>query len=140
MNIYDQFPSKYLKAGDLQGRSVRAKVANVVTEILGNDSKLVVYFAGKEKGMVCNRTNAMTMADSWGPDTDNWIGGDIEIFSMKVPFQGKLTDSLRVRPLPTAPMKPRPATPTPQQTLPQNVPPPAAADDYGAAIDDDIPF
>ncbi len=136
MNIYDQFPSKYLKAGDLQGRSVKAKVGNVVTEILGNDNKLVIYFAGKEKGMVCNRTNAMTLAEAWGPDTDNWTGGDIEIFSTKVPFQGKLTDSLRVRPLPTqqgkAPQA-RPAAPAP------SAPPPASQDDYGA-VDEDIPF
>ncbi len=136
MNIYDQFPSKYLKAGDLQGRSVKAKIGNVVSEILGNDNKLIIYFAGKEKGMVCNRTNAMTLAEAWGPDTDNWTGGDIEIFSTKVPFQGKLTDSLRVRPLPTQAVKApqaRAAAPAP------SAPAPASQDEYGA-VDEDIPF
>jgi hypothetical protein len=139
MNIYDQFPSKYLKAGDLQGRSIKAKVGNIVQEILGNDTKMVIYFANKEKGMVCNRTNAMTLAEAWGPDTDNWIGGDIEIFSTKVPFQGKLTDSLRVRPIVATPAV-RPIAP--RQTAPANqplAPPPASEADYGA-IDDDIPF
>lgn len=137
MNVFDQFPSRYLKAGDLQGRTIRAKIANVVTEVIGNDSKMVIYFVGKEKGAVCNRTNAMTLAEAWGPDTDNWIGGDIEIFSTKVPFQGKLTDSLRVRPLPTH-----------QAKVPQNrvavttpsAPPPMSQDDYGVVDDGDVPF
>ena len=51
MNIYDQYPSKYIKASDLQGRRVKEKVGNIVQEILGNDTKMIIYFAGKEKGI-----------------------------------------------------------------------------------------
>ena len=99
MNINDAFASKYLKAADLQGRSVRVKIQDVVTEKVGDDLKFVLYFVGKQKGMICNRTNGMTIGEVFGPETDNWRGGEIELFSMKVPFQGKLTDALRVRPL-----------------------------------------
>jgi len=134
MLVTEAFPSKYLKSADLQGRTIRAKISNVLTETIGNDQKLILYFVGKEKGMVCNRTNGMTLAEVWGPETDNWAGADIEIFSMKVPFQGKLTDSLRVRPLAAAPMKPRPASP-PAQT------PPPQSEYAGVDMDDsDIPF
>lgn len=140
MLITEAFPSKYLKTADLQGRSIRCKIQNAVTEKIGDDTKLVLYFVGKEKGMVCNRTNGMTLAEVWGPETDNWTGADIEIFSMKVPFQGKLTDSLRVRPLPTAPMRPRQAPPPQPNSALAVVPPPASQDDYGAIDDSDIPF
>lgn len=134
MNINDQFESKYLKASDLQGRTVKAKIRDVTTETLGDDSKIVLYFAGKQKGMVCNRTNAMTLAEKWGPETDNWRGGEIEIFSMKVPFQGKLTDGLRVRPLAAA----RPHTTT---NMAPNMPAPLPDDDYrGDDMEQEIPF
>jgi hypothetical protein len=160
MNINDQFESKYLKSSDLQGRSVRAKLLNVVSEKVGDDTKIVLYFVGKQKGMICNRTNSMTLAEVWGPETDNWVGGDLEIFSMKVPFQGKLTDGLRVRPMPNRQVAPQqqraapqashqrgmsnprddwqnPPAPPPQ---PQQPAPAMAGGDDDPFADSDIPF
>jgi hypothetical protein len=100
MNIDDEFPSKYLKASDLKGRTTTVRIREIVRETVGQDSRIVFYFSGKDKGMICNRTNAMTLSEAWGAETNNWLGGEIEIFSTKVPYQGKLTDGLRVRPMP----------------------------------------
>ena len=98
MNINDQFGSnKFLKSADLQGNVARVKIQSVAVEKLGDDRKMVMYFAGKEKGMVLNKTNAMTIGDAYGEDTDDWTGREIEVFSMKVEFQGKMVDGLRVR-------------------------------------------
>lgn len=106
MNINETFTSNYIKASDLQGRRVQVRVRDVRNEVVGEQSKIVLYFQGKDKGFICNRTNCLTIAEAWGPETDNWIGGALEMFSMKVPYQGKLVDGLRVRPLQARQQKP----------------------------------
>ena len=58
VNINDEFPSKYLKAADLQGNVAKVQIGNVTSEQIGSDRKLIMYFAGKQKGMVLNKTNA----------------------------------------------------------------------------------
>lgn len=97
VNINEAFPSKYLKASDLQGEIVKVKIRDAVIEELGSDRRLVLYFAGKEKGLVTNKTNAMTIGEAFGIDTDDWAGKVIELFSMKVEFNGRMVDGLRVR-------------------------------------------
>jgi len=97
MNINDEFPSKYLKSSDLKGAMVKVKIRDVTTEQIGTDRKLIMYFEGKDKGMVLNKTNARTIGDVYGDDTDEWISAPIELFSMKVDFQGRMVDGLRVR-------------------------------------------
>ncbi len=142
MNINDQFPSKYLKASDLQGRSISVKIREVVSETIGQDQRTVMYFVGKQKGMVVNRTNGMTIAEIWGPETDAWIGGELEIFSMKVPYQGKLTDGLRVR-VPTkrpAQRAPAPQAMTDYREAAQIVDRPPPQKEYEEILDDEIPF
>ena len=56
-----------------------------------------MYFDKREKGMVLNKTNARTIGDVYGDDTDAWVGAPIEVFSMKVDFQGRMVDGLRIR-------------------------------------------
>ena len=75
---------------------------------MGDDGKQkpVIYFRGKEKGLVCNATNYDVIADAYGDETDDWAGQPIELYPTKVPFKGQLTDAIRVR-IPQA--KPEPA-------------------------------
>lgn len=96
-SIHDEFPSKYLKASDLQGDAVKVKIREVVRETVGTDTKPIMYFMGKEKGLVLNKTNALTIADAYGPDYEQWGGAIIELFAMKVEFQGRMVDGLRIR-------------------------------------------
>lgn len=97
MHIDQAFPSKYIKASDLKGRDVTVVIASAEIESIGDDRKLVLGFQGKEKTLVCNRTNAMVISDMYGMDTDQWLGREIVLFATKVPFQGKLTDAVRVK-------------------------------------------
>lgn len=101
MKVSEAFPSKYLKATDLQGREVRVIMANVQQEKLGDDMKLVLYFKGKEKGVVLNKTNANTIGDSYGDDTDDWYDQPLILFSVMTDFQGKVGPAIRCR-VPTA--------------------------------------
>ncbi len=144
-NIHDAFPSNYLKSADLQGRVAKLKIANVTYDQIGTDNRLVMAFVGKEKKMVLNKTNAMTIAEAFGPDTDNWIGAEVEVFSMKVEFNGRMTDGLRIR-VPAQRRQPAPATAATPRVMPnarqQHAEPPPPTDaDYGVdTLDDEIPF
>jgi hypothetical protein len=101
MKISEEFPSQYLKAADLGGREIRVTMANTEREKLGNDNKLVLYFKGKEKGLVLNKTNAGTISDAYGDDTEDWFDNPLILFSVKTDFQGKVVDAIRCR-VPTA--------------------------------------
>jgi arabinogalactan endo-1,4-beta-galactosidase len=97
----EEFPSKYLKASDLQGREVKVIMSNVEREKIGDDNKPVLYFKGKEKGIVLNKTNAGTIVDAYGDDTQDWYDQELILFSVMVDFQGKVGPAIRCR-IPTA--------------------------------------
>src|SRR5690349_2468362 len=102
VNINNEFPSKFLKSADLGGNIAKVTIDKVVSEEIGGDRKLIIYFQGKTRGMVLNKTNARTIAEAYGDETEQWAGAPVEIFSMKVDFQGRMVDGLRVR-IPTQP-------------------------------------
>ena len=98
MKLNEVFPSNYVKADDLKGRDVTVVISGATMEKLGNDQKLVLHFQGKDKGMVCNKTNANRIAYLYGEDTDAWVGREIILCSEFVEFQGKTVKGLRVKP------------------------------------------
>lgn len=106
MRISSAFPSNYLKAADLQGHQVKVTIDRVETEVIGTESKPILYFKGKEKGMVLNKTNANNIAAAFGDDTEEWDGAEIILFEAMVDFQGKTVPALRIR---IPPRKPAPA-------------------------------
>lgn len=93
--------SKFLKAGDLKGQALKVKISGAKVEAMtqdaNGDQKLVIYFEGKEKGMALNKTNFKALAAGFGHDSDEWIGKEIEIFSMDVEYQGNMVPGLRLR-------------------------------------------
>lgn len=97
MDINSAFASKYLKASDLQGRDVTVKMGRVEQEKVGDDMKLVIYFQGKERGMILNKTNANAISDAYGGETEDWYGKTIVLFEQMVDFQGKRVPGLRIR-------------------------------------------
>lgn len=97
MKVSQAFPSNYLKAADLQDRNVRVTISGYKMEAIGEDQKPVLYFKGKEKGLVMNKTNANNIAAEYGDDMDDWQGKDIVLFSAWVDFQGKSVEAIRVR-------------------------------------------
>lgn len=96
-NVNDLYPSQYLKAHDLGGKAVKVAIRQVVIEKIGSDTKPVLYFRGKDKGMVLNKTNAFTISQAYGFDTEDWVGAEVEIFAAFVDFQGKQVEGLRIR-------------------------------------------
>jgi hypothetical protein len=96
-NINEAFPSKYLKATDLDDRQHLLTMSRAEFETLGDDRKLILYFKGQEKGLVLNKTNANTIAKLYGPDTDDWMGKEIVLFDLPVDFRGETVQAIRVR-------------------------------------------
>lgn len=125
MQISEAFPSKYLKASDLQGRNVMVKMSHAAFEEIGGDKKLILYFQGKEKGMVLNKTNANNISDIYGDDTDDWAGEPIVLVEAMVDFQGKTVPAIRVR------------KPTAKDVAGKAAP---ARQPVAAEMDDEIPF
>lgn len=116
MDINQSFPSKYLKSSDLQGRRATVQMNYVQVEKVGqNDEKPVLYFIGKAKGMVLNKTNANKIAELYGFDTEQWAGQRIDLFEADVEFGGKITKGLRV----AAPSRAAQSAPTQPQYAPQ---------------------
>ena len=76
-NVAEYFPSTYLKASDLKGASPTVTIERVEYEAVGRqkDMKPIVYFAGKEKGLVLNKTNCNKIVEiAQSPVTEDWPG------------------------------------------------------------------
>jgi hypothetical protein len=121
------FPSKYLKASDLNNPIV-VTIDNAPLEVLKNpegkeQSKVVLYFRGAKKALPLNVTNWDAVAAICGADTDEWPGGRIELYADTTRMGGKNVDCIRVR--------------APRQR--EQAPPKAAAPEADD-MDDAIPF
>lgn len=96
------FPSRYLKAGDLDGREITVTIKEVKLENVGQtkESKPVLYFRGAQKGLVLNITNSKRIAMMAGSkDTDDWVGQRIILYPTETEFGGETVDCIRVKPV-----------------------------------------
>ena len=140
MKISEEFPSKYLKAADLGGKEVRVIMQHVEKEKLGDEMKLALYFKGKEKAMILNKTNSNTIADAYGDDTEDWFDQPLILFSVMVDFQGKVGPAIRCR-VPTAKdNKPMRREANGQEDHRAAPPPRREAPARNDDMNDDIPF
>ncbi len=129
MNIGAAFPGSYLKADELGDARPTVVIDKVQMEDIGDDHKPVLYFQGKEKGLVLNKTNASMVSELAGtPETDEWSGVRIRLYRTKVDFQGKRVAAIRIE---AAPHNSAAAA------APPPPPPPPARSEYD---DSDIPF
>lgn len=112
MDINKAFPSQWLTAGDIGDATPIVTISHVEFKEVGQtkDIKPVLFFEGKQKGMVCNKTNAKTIAQiSGSQDTDDWAGTRVQMYVAMVSFQGEEVEALRVRLPKTVAAKPKPA-------------------------------
>lgn len=99
MNINQVFPSKWLSAPDFQGREPTVTIAKItMEEVEPGKIKPCLWFHGKEKGLILNKTNASNIAFLYGEETDAWIGQQITMFATWVDFQGRSVEAIRVKP------------------------------------------
>ena len=137
MNVNDLYPSKYVKSDDLGNQRLTLQVAAIkLEEVAENEpAKPVMYFNGKDKGMVLNKTNALLCSHVWGGETDQWTGQWLDLFVEPKMFQGKVVNGLSVAPkLPNSQSAPeQPQTPNVAPAAPQ---PPSEQPGPDGVIDD----
>lgn len=152
MNIDDAFPSKYISAADLRGQEVPVTISNVVIEqVQGNqvvEDRPIAYFQGKNKGLVLNKTNAGVIRDAFGPETSNWYGRQLMLYTVQTQTpRGEPTQGVRVRAITavaaTPPVQQQPVQPAQESTGATD---PFALDNQpveaqqNPPLDDEIPF
>lgn len=136
MKMSDAFPSKYITAADLQGRGHLVRIRGVVIENVGKDQERrpVVYFEGKKKGLILNKTNGKKITLVTGEDdTDLWPGKSIIIYPTMVQFGDEEVEGIRVKPA---------GVPEPAAVVNRDEPPPPS-DSYFPGDEDpdsDLPF
>jgi len=130
MNINEAFPSAFINAAALNGKThtVQIKRFDPKVEMTDGELKPAIYFENKPAGLILNKTNATVMASLHGAETDQWIGKLIDLRSEKVNFQGQMMDGVRIGPA--------------SQGAPTQAPPPAPTAPAAPAYDveDDVPF
>ena len=103
MKRAEAFPSKYLKADDLNGKPVVLTIQAAKEEVLKTpdgkeQTKVVVYFKGMRKGLPLNMTNFDSIVAITGrDDSTDWPGFAVEAYPTKVEMKGKMTDAIRLR-------------------------------------------
>lgn len=127
MKISEAFPGQYLKTSDLKGQRVVVTIDRVEIKDLGRDErKPVLYFKGKSRGLILNKTNANSIIDIIGTEeTERWRGRQITLYHSKTDFQGGRVDCIRIDPAA------RNEKPAPLKEEPEN--------DF-VADDSDVPF
>jgi hypothetical protein len=107
------FPSKYLKASDLEDGPVTWTISSSDVETLtyqGKDSdKVVLSFEESPKLLPLNVTNFDNVCDATGIyDSDNWVGQKITLFGTECEVKGKRFPAVRIRvPKKSAALKPQ---------------------------------
>ena len=138
MKMSQAFPSKWLSAPDLEGKSHVLTMKSVTMEEVGQDKETlpVLHFENAKKGLALNKTNAGMIANSYGDDSDNWTGGKIELYPTTTSYQGKMVDCIRVK-KPAAIAEQPAQTAQPVSALAEEAAMHGLGDDNG---DQDIPF
>lgn len=103
LSDYYKSESKYLRADDIREHvELRLTIDHVAIEHIERDgepvqTKCVCYFAGKDKGLVLNRTNATKLSDAFGDDMDAMKGKEVLLYRDIVGFRGENVPCLRLR-------------------------------------------
>lgn len=101
MKRSEVFPSRYLSKEDVP-QPVRAIIVSVVKEGIktekGTESRPVMHFQGASKPMILNTTNWGICEESYGEDSDAWIGKPVWIYTdPNVMFAGRKIGGLRFK-------------------------------------------
>jgi hypothetical protein len=106
-----QSNSDFLKAEDIGANFWTVTISKVDMKNFDDGSrKLFIMFTELDKGLVLNKTNADTIGDLYGKNTDGWAGRQVMLMTMPVDYQGKKVQAIRLR------------SPAQQQTMPQRQP------------------
>lgn len=151
MNMKQAFPSNYLKAADIpEDTPVTVRMDRVEMDDVGakgkKEMKPVLFFIGKEKGLVLNKTNTNTISAAYGDDSENWHGKPIQIYRTETEYAGERVECLRLRVPKAAPSQNggggqgAPALAARRQEITNRPPATSPVSEEEQFADEDIPF
>jgi len=138
MKVSDAYPSKWLAAADFDEPTIvtisTVDMQEFKTDSGGKEQKIILEFEEYDKPMVCNKTNANTLAKLIGGETNDWPGQKVIINAVDVQFGKEMVPALRfsTRKPKAAAAPAKAARPAPAAVVNED------ADD--PADDQDIPF
>lgn len=96
------YGSRYLKARDLDGQDVTVRIQSAaegpITSPDGKtDQRIVVGFDEFDKPFVLNKTNARSIAEIHGDNSDDWRGQLVTLYPTETPVAGVMTACIRIR-------------------------------------------
>jgi hypothetical protein len=103
MKVGEMFPSKYLNATDLGGRTYILTIRCVREEKVRRqggkeETAYVVYFQNAQKGLILCKTSAHQIAEVCGnEDTDTWTGMKVALFAEETTVAGQKRMAIRAR-------------------------------------------
>lgn len=101
LSFAEMYPSKWLKAADIQGREVIVTIESIRQEefdddVKGKVMKNILIFTGADKELILNVTNGKTIFDAYG-EPQNWIGKQVVLFVMTVQGPNGSGPGIRLR-------------------------------------------
>ena len=105
MAMYEEFfDSKFLTCADLGKKEHTLTIEAVNDETFKDGSrKPTLFFRGRKKGMVLNKTNGGKLKAAYGSDMELWVGKSVVLYPDVVDYGGKPVDAIRILvPLPAA--------------------------------------
>lgn len=109
----------YIKAEDIGNNMWTFTIRTAdVKKFDDGTSKIILTFNEWDKGLPLNVTNARSVADLYGHNSNAWVGRQVMLFSTMANFQGKPVPAIRIR----APMQQQAPMPVPQMGYPNQQP------------------
>lgn len=99
-SVSELYPSRWVKAADLNDKAVTVKVTDVKVEPVhtpGGETKTaaVLAFEGKQKRLILNKTQCRAMVAITGSEQfDDWVGINVQLVPAKAP-NGKDTITIQ---------------------------------------------
>jgi hypothetical protein len=96
------FKGAYVSAVELGEKTPTLTISDVkIVKLEGEDGtskdRGVVYFKETDRGLVLCKTNALCLAQMFGPNTDSWRGKHVTLFSTKVSVGPEMKDGIRIK-------------------------------------------
>jgi hypothetical protein len=95
MDMRQYLSDEFVKIDHVRNGPLQVRIANVRA---GQYDKADAVFESGEV-LSLNSGNTRILVKAFGPNSESWIGKDIELSLGQVLFQGRLQDSVVVRPL-----------------------------------------
>jgi hypothetical protein len=102
VKVLSLFPSRYLKAADLQDVTHDVTIDRVEVGTVGEggdeQERPILFFVEIGKGLCLNVTNAKRIIKLYGDDSDTWAGKRITIYPSECDYKGETVPCIRVKP------------------------------------------